>query len=137
MNTIGSGADSHGTETETYCIFQNFDSAQMVCDCATKQKLEQFKTTENIMFYSCFFFFYIYHPVDTDVYTTEAALSLQATDKAASTGTNRRDFCMPICSAAPNQPGGIFLGPPGLSNGLLLPNDRYEVQSRLPTKIQK
>lgn len=37
---------------------------------------------------------------------------------------------MPICSAALNQPRGIFPKPPGLSKGLLLPNDRYELQCR-------
>lgn len=59
-------------------------------------------------------------------------LFLQATDKPVSKGSNRRDFCMPICSAALNQPSAIFPEPPGLSKGLLLPNDRYELQSRQP-----
>lgn len=66
----------------------------------------------------------------TQMYTQP--LSLPPTDKLASKGTNRRDFWMPICSAALNQPRGIFPEPPGLSKGLLLPNYHCEVQSRQP-----
>ncbi len=71
---------------------------------------------------------FITHTVDTQMYTQQRVpLSLLAADKPASEGTNRRDFCMPICSAALNQPSAIFPEPPGLSKGLLLPNDRYEL----------
>lgn len=38
----------------------------------------------------------------------------------------------PICSAALNQRSAIFPKPPGLSKGLLLPNDRYKLQSKRP-----
>lgn len=56
--------------------------------------------------------------------------SLPAHDK--STKTNRRDFCMPICSAALNKPSGSFPQPRELSKGLLLPNDHYALQSMQP-----
>ena len=57
-------------------------------------------------------------------------LSLLSTDKPPSETTDRRDFCMSICSAALNQPSGIFPKTPGLSKDLLLSNDHYGLQWR-------
>lgn len=114
----------------SYSLLQNFHSAQrcvpwnepdfLAIPCAWKNK----KTLHVAAL--C-----IAHTVDTQMYRQQRVpLSLLATDKPASEGTNRRDFCMPICSAALNQPSAIVPEPPGLSKGLLLPNDRYELQSR-------
>lgn len=63
----------------------------------------------------------ITHAVNTQMYAQHRRpLSLLPADKLASKETNRRVFffCMPICSAAPNQPSGTFPKPPELSKGL-------------------
>lgn len=69
--------------------------------------------------------------VYSQMYTQQRLpLALPDADKLVSKGTNRRDFCMPICSTALNQPRGIFPEPPGLSKDLLLPNYHHELHSR-------